>query len=164
MLMLIGERTVDKEKLDIFDRIMLLPVLRIFNSFYKKHKSVLLYIFFGGCTTLISIGTFVLFGSYCKLNELIANVLSWVLAVLFAYVANRIWVFTSRVKGMQAVKEMLAFFAGRLTTLGIEELLLLVFVTLLSFNSVIVKTAAQVIVLLLNYFISKFVIFKHKGR
>lgn len=155
---------MDNEKLDIFDRIMLLPALRIFNGFYKRYKSVLLYVFFGGCTTLISIGTFVLFDSYCQMNELIANVLSWIFAVLFAYVTNRIWVFASNAKGKNIIKEMLSFFAGRLTTLGIEELILLVFVTLLSFNSIVVKVAGQVVVLLLNYFISKFMIFKHKGE
>ena len=60
-------------------------------------------------------------------------------------------------------KEMASFFAGRLVTLGIEELLLLVFVTMLSFNSVLVKTLGQIVVLVLNYLISKFLVFS-KGR
>lgn len=153
---------MDNEKFDFFDRIMQLPVLSIFNTFYKKHKSVLLYLFFGGCTTLVSIGTFILFDSYYQVNTLVANILSWFFAVAFAYVTNRIWVFASNTKGIFIFKEILSFFAGRLATLGLEELILLVFVTFLSFNSTIVKVAGQIIVLLLNYFISKFITFKQR--
>ena len=151
------------EKADIFDRIMQLPFLRIFNGFYKKNKSVLLYLFFGGCTTLISIGSFILFDSYCQMNELIANVLSWICAVSFAYITNRVWVFASKVTGKKVLREMVSFFSGRLVTLGLEELILFVFVTILSFNSIIIKIAGQILVLLLNFFISKFMVFKHKG-
>ena len=151
------------DKLDIFDRIMLLPGLRLLYEPYKRYKSILLYIFFGGLTTVVSIGSFTLFDLWLHMDPLIANVLSWILAVLFSYVTNRIWVFESRKTGALVFKEMASFFAGRLVTLGIEELLLLVFVTMLSFNSVLVKTLGQIVVLVLNYLISKFLVFS-KGR
>lgn len=150
----------DGKKPDIFDRLMALPGLRIFEGVYQKYKSVLLYIFFGGCTTVISIGSFMLFVGM-GINELIANVLSWIFAVLFAYVTNRTWVFDSKAAGVDGIcREAAAFFGGRLLTLGIEEVLLLVFVTWLRLDSTLVKTAAQVVVLVLNYLVSKFMVFK----
>ena len=149
-----------KMKKDIFDRIMELPVLRIFNGFYTKHKPILMYLFFGGLTTVISIAVFAAFYEGIKLNESVANVISWICAVLFAYVTNRTWVFNSQAKGNAIVKEMISFFGGRLSTLLIEEVILIVFITLLSFNGMIVKIAAQVVVLVLNYVISKIFVFR----
>lgn len=151
-----------EEKKDIFDRIMGLPVLRKFYPLYEKYKSVLLYIFFGGLTTVISVGSFMLF-EYMGIDTLIANFLSWICAVLFAYVTNRIWVFSSRTTGTAALRELLSFFGGRVFTLGVEELLLLVFVQWLQLNSTWVKIAAQVIVLVLNYVISKILVFRKKA-
>lgn len=137
---------------------------REFVRFYEKYRQVLLYIFFGGCTTLISVGSFILFDSILKINELIANILSWILAVGFAYATNRKWVFQSCAQGKAMGKEVLAFYSGRLVTLGIEEGLLLVFVTWLAWNSTAVKIAAQVAVLVGNFLISKFIIFPKKEQ
>ena len=94
------------------------------------------------------------------MNELIANVISWVLAVATAYATNRTWVFGSKAKGKAFWKEMAAFFSGRLLTLFMEEAILLVFVTWLGFPGVWIKVAAQIAVLVGNYFISKLLIFK----
>ena len=148
---------------DFFDRIMALPLLRIFRPFYLRHKDVLLYIFFGGLTTLVSIGSFALADLVLGLNELIANIISWIFAVTFAYVTNRIWVFHSQATGRAIWSEAASFYGGRLLTLGIEELLLLVFVTLLHLNSMLIKIIAQFVVLISNYFISKLLVFRKKA-
>lgn len=148
-----------KEK-DIFDKIMSLPGLCRFYGPYIKCKSVLLYIFFGGCTTVVSIGLFVLLETVLGLNALIANIGSWILAVSFAYVTNRVWVFASRVRGKAVWKEIVSFFSGRLITLGLEEAMLLVFVTLLRFNGTVIKVIAQIVVLIGNYLISKLITFR----
>ena len=147
---------------DIFDRIMSLPGLRRFYGLYEKYKSVLLYLFFGGCTTLVSIGSFLLLELGLGLNALVANVGSWILAVGFAYVTNRVWVFDSKARGGEVVKEAMAFYTARLSTLGVEELLIFLFVTWLGCNGVLIKTLAQIVVLVGNYLLSKFLIFKSK--
>ncbi len=150
-----------KEKRDIFDRLMALPVLCIFEPFYKKHKEVLLYLFFGGVTFVISVVSYAFFNRTAGMNELIANLFSWVLAVLAAYLTNRTWVFaktSSTVAGV--VKEILLFMSGRLATLAVEEGILLVFITWLGFDSMTVKVIAQIVVILLNYVISKLFVFK----
>lgn len=149
------------EKKDIFDKIMSLPGLRIFEPFYKKNKEVLLYLFFGGLTFLISVVTYAYFTMMFGMNELIANIFSWIIAVLFAFVTNKIWVFQSKNDTILAfVREAVAFFAGRVATLVVEEVILFVFIMMLQWNSLGVKIAAQVIVIVLNYVISKLLVFK----
>lgn len=150
-------------KKDIFDKIMQLPGLNIFEAFYKKQKEILLYLFFGGVTFVVSIVSFVFFNSVCHMNELVANIISWVLAVTCAYITNRIWVFQSSADTRQTLmKEIIDFVSGRIVTLLIEEAILLIFVTWLAFNSTIIKVIAQVIVIILNYIISKLFVFKNK--
>ncbi len=154
-----------ENKKDIFDKIMSLPFFRIFEGFYKKHKSVLLYLFFGALTTVVSILSFFIAGTVMGINVHIANTISWVLAVTFAFVTNRIWVFDAK---CETKKEFFVqardFYAGRLATYFVEELILLVFVNLLSFNQDIVKIVAQFVILVLNYIVSKFFVFKKKDK
>ena len=127
---------------------------------FQKHKELILYVFFGGLATVVSIGTFYVFN--LLMHELVANVLSWVITVGFAYWTNRTWVFRSQVRGRGVWKEMLTFYSGRLLTLGLEELILLVFATVLAWNATLVKIAAQIVVLVGNYAISKLLIFRNK--
>ena len=127
-----------------------------------KSQEILRYVFFGCFTTVVSIGSFILFEGIFHIHELIANVLSWICAVGFAYGTNRRWVFCSKATGKALWAEACGFYGGRLLTLGIEEGLLLVFVTWLGCNSTVIKLAAQFIVLTVNYILSKFLIFRKK--
>ncbi len=151
---------------DIFDRLMGLPVLRIFEPFYRAHKEGLLYLFFGGVTTLVGLGSFWLLESLLGLDALIANPLSWLLAVIVAFLTNRTWVFDSLTVGAAAYFiQFLSFCASRVTTLLIEEGILLFFVTWLALPAFPVKLAASVVVVLLNYLLSKLFVFrKRKAR
>ena len=111
-----------QEKRDIFDRMMALPLLNIFEPFYKKNKEVLLYLFFGGLTFIVSIVTYAVFNVSMGINELIANVMSWVLAV-FVRVCNEPCVGISGSPThtiTEFLKQMLSFFGGRVVTLGTE--------------------------------------------
>lgn len=150
---------------DIFDRIMELPVLRIVNPFYKKNKEILLYLFFGGLTFLVSISSYAVFNIRIGWNALTANIASWILAVAFAYVTNRAWVFESSTdRGSNLIKEITGFVGGRIATLVIEELILFIFITGLEMNSILIKIVAQVIVITLNYVISKLVFRPQKSE
>ena len=55
-----------EEKKDIFDKLMHLPVLNIFEPFYKKHKEVLMYLFFGGLTFFLNIALYAWLESWCR--------------------------------------------------------------------------------------------------
>lgn len=154
---------MEREK-DIFDRIMERKLLRPLQPFWQKSREGLLYLFFGGLTTLVSILLFWLFTAL-GLDVLIANVFSWILSVLFAYVTNARWVFEARQQGAaEKLRLLLRFYAGRLATLGVEEGLLWLFIKRLALPAMPVKIAAQIVVIVLNYVISKLLVFTKKGK
>lgn len=131
--------------------------------FYKKKKELLLYLFFGGLTFLISVINFVVFNISLNVNELIANILSWIIAVLFAFFTNRIWVFNSPTTNIKSfLKQLISFFGARTITLMIEEIILFIFITRLKFSVIWVKISAQIVVIVTNYVISKKMIFRKK--
>ncbi|MFZ2230686.1 MAG: GtrA family protein, partial [Agathobacter rectalis] len=118
---------------------------------------------FGNMTFIISIASYAVFNVALGINELIANALAWVFAVLFSYITNKRWVFrVSTPTKTAALVQMFAFFSGRFFTLIIEETIIFVFITMLSYPSMWVKLAAQVVVVVLNYIISKLFVFKNQ--
>ena len=126
-------------------------------------KEGFFYLVFGGLTTLVSIASYVLFLKILDGNALLANVISWIFAVSFAYITNRIWVFRSRNHGFREIlKEIITFYLGRVATLLLEELILFVGINMLGIDKVVIKLIAQVMVLIGNYIISKFVVFHHR--
>lgn len=151
----------DVKESDIFDRIMRLPIVNVLEPFYKKHKVVLLYLFFGVLSFLISIGTYALTTEIIHINILIANIFAWVFSVSFAYITNRIWVFKENATELISIlAEIGKFASARLATLGVEELILYVFVSKIGFENMAVKIVATVIVIILNYLISKLWVFQ----
>ena len=92
-----------------------------------------------------------------------ANVVDWIICVLFRFITNKTWVFaaeTDSTKGLLA--QLTGFFGGRLLTLLLEELILGIFIVSLHWNRIGVKLAAQIFVIVANYVISKFFVFKKK--
>ena len=147
---------------DLFDRLFSCRMLKPLWPFWTRHREVLLYLLFGGLTTVVSIGSFWLCNDVLLLNEHIANTVSWILAVLFAFITNRLWVFQAATNGFgEFVKQLLRFYGGRLATFGVEELILLIFVTWLQFGGLVIKIAAQIVVIFLNYVVSKLFVFKN---
>lgn len=126
----------------------------------NKNKELILYLFFGGVTFLISVTSFEAFYLLFGLNELVANVLSWCIAVLFAFLSNQKWVFrVPKTNGKSLLRQLLSFLGGRIITLAVEEIMLMVFISYLHFPSLFVKVTAQIIVIVLNYIISKWFVF-----
>lgn len=141
---------------------------KIFNL-YKKYEEQINYLIVGGLTTVVGVGSklLLLFTILDQTNGLqlqIAEIISWVLAVLFAYITNRIFVFKSKVKGKRQVKEALNFVKGRVFTQLIQMFIMWFFVTLLKLNSniwvIIFTLICQVMQIILNYVISKLLVFK----
>lgn len=126
-----------------------------------RYREQLLYLLFGGLTTLVSLGSFWLVNRVLAANEHVANIVSWLLAVLFAFLTNRRFVFEAQNDSF--IRQLFSFYGGRLLTLGIEELLLLIFITWLQFDSMVVKIVAQVVIIIANYFISKWFVFRKKA-
>ena len=128
---------------------------------YLKHKEVINYLFFGGCTFVVSMLSFYVCNKVLGINEHISNIVSWILAVLFAYITNRIYVFESKTKDVKGLfKEIISFFSARLFTLGVEEVIIFVGCNLMHIDAMIVKLIGQIVVIVSNYFLSKLFIFK----
>ena len=128
----------------------------------KRYRELILYVFFGGMTTLVDWTiSFVLYAVDCNVHA--ANVIAWCAAVLFAFVTNRTLVFESRTKGIGAIaRELTVFSGGRILTLLLQEGVVFLLFDLLSWNKYAVKIIAAVLVVILNYFISKFLVFRKK--
>ena len=149
--------------MSIFDRLMKLPGLRIFEPFYKRHKEGLLYLFFGGAAFFMDILLFIAIDKILGIDALINNAICWVICVIFQYFTNKIWVFENQTKNLiELLRQIISFFSGRIFTLLVEEIIIAIFITWLKFNALSVKLSAQVIVIILNYVISKMIIFKKR--
>ena len=147
--------------MDIWDRIMQLPVLRIFEPLYARNKEILLYLFFGGITVVLSVSIYAIQTQCMKINSQVANSAAWIICVIFKFLTNKIWVFQKAASSDKTCfRQMIEFTGGRVITLILEEIILAVFITWLSWNSLTVKLVAQIIVIVLNYIISKLVVFR----
>ncbi len=140
-------------------------------AYYKKHEEIINYIIIGGLTTVIALLVkygllFTILDSKNALELQIAVIASWISAVLFAYVMNRIIVFKSKSK--EIIKEATKFISARIVTLLLDAFVMWFFVTLLKFNSdtqvVIVTLISQVLVMVGNYILSKLFVFKNKNE
>ena len=136
---------------------------------YKKYEEIINYLIVGGLTTIVGLGSklLLLFTILDQTNGLelqIAEIISWVLAVAFAYITNKVFVFHSKTKGKKCIKELFDFVKGRIITQVIQMFIMWFFVTLLKLNTdlwvIIFTLICQVMQIVLNYVISKFLVFK----
>lgn len=136
-------------------------------SLYKKYEEIINYLIIGGCTTLVSLATYYLcvctfLNPNDKLELQIANVISWIFAVTFAYFTNRIIVFKS--KNEKKLKEAISFYSSRILTLLLDAGLMYLFVSVLHYNDKIVKLLVQFIIIIANYILSKLFVFKKNEK
>lgn len=129
---------------------------------YEKYKEIIKYAIVGGLTTLVSLVSYYIcvvtfLNPYNSLQLQIANVISWICAVTFAYFTNRKFVFESR---NNRISEMVKFVGARVTTLLIDMICMALFVSVWKINDKISKIMVQFIVFVLNYVFSKFIVFR----
>ena len=131
---------------------------------YKKYEEIIRYLLVGGMTTTVNFtiytGAFLIIkGAY--LDYQIANAISFMVAVVFAYFANRNFVFHSKAKGtIDIAREAGSFFLMRLASFGIEAALMALFVDVWKINEIVAKIPVMFFVIILNYIFSKLFIFK----
>lgn len=132
---------------------------------YRKYREIICYLIVGGLTTVVSLVVYYV----CVLTFLdpqvplqlqAANVISWVAAVAFAYFANRRFVFESKNKNI--LKEAAAFCGSRLTTLFLDMGGMFLLVSVIGINDKIAKLLVQVLVVIGNYVLSKFLVFRKR--
>lgn len=130
---------------------------------YQKYKEIINYLIFGFLTTVVSLGTYYLLTMTLldpnnPIELQITNVLSWIVAVNFAYFTNRKYVFNSKNKNI--LSEMIKFYLARIASLLIDMLLMYILVSRLKYNDKIMKIIVQIVVVVMNYIFSKVIIFK----
>ena len=153
--------------------------MNLIKNLIIKYKELIIYVVFGVGTTAVNFASYKIFNII--LGEdlyLVSNVIAWFICIIFAFVTNKIFVFESKSwKAKIILKEGSSFFASRILSFGIEEAGLFTLVDLvgmkdMSFDLTIItisgnmvaKIIIGVVVVILNYILSKFVIFKKKDK
>jgi len=132
---------------------------------YKKYKEIIVYLVFGVLATIVSFVSYFIFAKIIEIDEIISSGLSWVCAVLFAYVTNKVFVFNSKtITKKELIKKMITFFSCRLISgMFCEVGAFAVMIRVLKINDIIAKLIIQVMVVIVNYIFSKLIIFKRKN-
>lgn len=124
------------------------------------NKEIVLYLIFGAFTTLVNILSYLFFAKICGINNFISNIIAWFLSIVFAYITNRIYVFES--KNENILYEFALFVLGRGFSGVVDSLLFYIFVIWWMLDDFLSKIVINIIVIILNYVLSKKVVFKEK--
>lgn len=128
---------------------------------YKKYSQLIWYVFFGGLTTVVNYIVYYPVYNYLGISAAVSNVIAWAAAVAVAYVTNKLFVFDSKDWSVKIVLPELAKFVGsRIGSGFLETAIIWVTVDLLTWNGNIMKLIVSVLVVILNYITSKFLVFK----
>ena len=152
----------DERKNEIFvDRIFYHRPFTALQPMYLRHREAYLYLFFGGLAFFLNVFLFLAIDRLTDLDEVINNTICWIICMLFQYVSNKFWVFEVKDSSSKKVaSELTIFTLGRLFTLVVENAIIEVFINQLHYNTAAVKIVAQIVVIVLNYLISKLLVFR----
>ncbi len=128
-----------------------------------KYKDVIPYLFFGICMTLVNVVVYWCCAHLLSLGTMISTIIAWIMAVLFAYITNRKWVFKSFANTkLEIARELISFFGCRIATGLVDGLCMLAFVEILKLDDVVIKVLSNILVIVLNYVASKWLIIRRK--
>ena len=137
----------------------------------NKYKEIIIYLIFGVATTLVNFLVYTLLIEIFQAEMTVSNAVAWIIAVVFAFVTNKIFVFESKSSRISVVlKEMISFFGSRVISGSIEIFLpTLLFKIGLDFSlfgikGFVAKALVSIIVIVLNYVFSKLFVFKKRGE
>jgi len=142
----------------------------------RLSAETLRYLVAGAATTAVSLGLFALLHYACNVGERLSNGISIAIAILFAFAVNKLYVFGSREGGGTAVAELAKFVGGRLVTMAVEYYGYIAIASAIaaiaargsalaaSYGAIAAKAATQVVVFVLNYVISKALVFRNREK
>ena len=133
-------------------------------KYYLKYKEIVNYLICGGLTTVLNFVAYMLFTRLIHLEEVTSSSLAWVVAVIFAYVVNKIFVFESKTKGFKdGFKEFVSFIGCRIiSAITCDVGTFALMVKVLHINDVVSKIVTQIMVIVVNYLFSKLLVFRKK--
>lgn len=127
----------------------------------KKYREIIMYVFIGICTTLVNLITYTVMYKLLSFSINISNITSIAVAIIFAYFTNKIFVFDSKDNTFKTLfSEGIKFISARLFTMLIEVYGVYLLVVINGEDEFLGKIKVQVIILVLNYVMSKFIVFK----
>lgn len=138
---------------------------KLAKKLWKEYQHLFWYVFFGLFTTVVNIVAYAICMHILQIGNVASNIVAWILAVTFAYLTNRKWVFDSVHHTKRAVaKEVVDFFIARGATGLLDLGIMFVTVDLLGWPDIILKIISNIIVIILNYVASKLWIFGSKAE
>lgn len=128
---------------------------------WEKYKGIISYLFFGVCTTVINVVIYNILYSHLQMSNVLSTSIAWMLAVVFAFVTNKLFVFESPSWKLGVLKhELISFFGCRLLTGVMDVAIMYLMVDCLNQNAMLWKVISNVFVITLNYLASKLIIFR----
>ena len=138
-------------------------MLNQIRSLWEKYRSILIYLIFGVLTTAVNYLVYIPCLNLLGLSASVSNVIAWCVAVLFAFLTNKPFVFESKDWSAKTVVPEFTKFVGTRVASGLmETVILMAAVDMLGWNGVIWKLVTNVIVVILNYIGSKLLVFRRK--
>ena len=130
-------------------------------TLFQKYKELILYVFFGGLTTLVNWGLYWILADVFAVPYMWSTAIAQIASILFAYVTNRIWVFESKARGLVPILgEMVRFFGCRAFSFVLDLACMRIGVGVLGINDKVMKLLSNVIVIIVNYVLSKVFVFR----
>ncbi len=127
----------------------------------KQYREMIMYIIMGIFTTAVNISSFYILVEILDRDYKTATVIAWILSVLFAYITNKIYVFQQKTSDMRSLmRELTAFFSVRLLSLGIDLGMMILLVSQFHTNETLAKILDNVVIVVVNYIASKWLVFK----
>lgn len=130
---------------------------------YLRHREMISYLFFGALTTAVDFVSYYALTRFLSVGENLANILSQIIAIIFAFFTNKLYVFEDKKTDVRSLLSQFVSFASlRCVTLVLNSLLFTVMLDYLKINDIVTKVIISVIVIILNYIFSKLIVFKKK--
>lgn len=149
---------------DFFLKLLDKIKLKELADLYRNHREGWRYLIFGVLATVVNIAVYTMVFYTAHIDNAISNVIAWVVAAVFAYLTNKFMVFVSKVDTKKALlREITSFFSCRLFTLLIDEIIMVVSVDNFGLPAFIMKVIANIVVIILNFILSKLIIFKKQN-
>jgi putative flippase GtrA len=129
----------------------------------EKRNEIVMYLLFGVLTTVINILCYVFLREYLHIEYILSTTIAWLISVVFAFLTNKKYVFKSNFTELDAViQEFFSFTFFRVVSLGMDLGIMVVLVEIIKIDDFIAKIAANIVVVIMNYIVSKYVVFRTK--
>ena len=129
----------------------------------KRHKEIILYLLFGGLTTLVNIAVYAACADWFRWGTVASTIIAWILSVVFAFITNKLFVFESKHRSLKTLLfEACSFFGCRLFSGLLDLFIMWLTVDIWHWNGLLMKIISNIFVIIINYVFSKAIIFRKR--